>query len=263
MGGTPAPEQPISDFGTVFSSEGEVEPLPMKRRVLPPGWTVVDDSQSRPDSGASLTYDEEGTPTQAVTVVEDGVVRRLLMSRTPSRHSAESTGHARSSWNAMARAMPTVVEVTPPRRLPARRLDAMAWKLSQTYDLDHVLVVRRLAERARLDTRGWMALVDGDKSELRAPIEVVRRYADGHEEPVRGMVFSGADRRSLRDIVAASGQFERTYLMQSDGSLPFGDNGDAVLVGAPSVLVSEMALVPAEGQREPPSPVRHPLAAAE
>ena len=47
--------------------------------------------------------------------------------------------------------------------------------------------------------------VTGDEpmAGLTTPIEVVKLFADGREEPVRGLRFVGADRRTLRDIVAA------------------------------------------------------------
>ena len=258
MGGTPAAEQPLSDISMVFGDDRGTPALPMRRRVLPPGWSVVDDAASRPELAASAPYDTEGSPVKPVTVIEDGVVRALLMSRTPSRYSSESTGHARGSSGQTRRALASVVEISPGKRVSQRRMVSQAHKLSRTYDLDHVLVVRRIAERARLDDRGWNMLASQSSAALWAPIEIVRLYPDGREEPVRGYEFSDASLRSLRDIVAATGHHEADFLMSPNGDIGASLRGAPVHISAPSVLVAEMALVPAEGRREVPSPIPHP-----
>ena len=259
MGGTPAREQPRSDMSMIFGESSDA-PLPEKRRVMPPGWRVVDDPSAHPELAVGGAVDAEGTPTQRVEVIEDGVVRRLLASRTPSKHSAGSTGHAAGFESDLKRALPTSVEVEPAKRVSPRKLVKQAHSLARTYELDHVMVVRQLTERNRLDERGFSMFRSDEQPALMPPIEVWKVYADGREEQVRGLEFSGIDRRALRDIVAASGRYEAVYSMTPSGGFGAGSRGLPVHVSAPAVLVSEMALTPTQGQREPPSPVPHPLA---
>ena len=69
----------------------------MGRRLLPLGWSVNDLTLSEKDQVGHYQYDFEGTPVKDVTLVEDGVVRDLLMTRVPREGFTESTGHGRSS----------------------------------------------------------------------------------------------------------------------------------------------------------------------
>ena len=77
----------------------DARPIPTSRigrRLLPAGWRVIDDAQRYPELMGSMTYDYEGVATRAVTVVEDGVLRDVLMSRTPrSRPRPEHRARAR------------------------------------------------------------------------------------------------------------------------------------------------------------------------
>ena len=66
---------------------------------------------------------------------------------------------------------------------------------------------------------------DEQLSGLTTPSRVVRRYADGQEEPVRGLKFVGVDRRVLKDIVIAGPQQDYSGLMDdADGRYFHGSN---------------------------------------
>ena len=53
------------------------------RRLLPEGWDVIDDPISNPSLDGSYIYDDQGVVAQKVHVVENGVVKNLLMTRIP------------------------------------------------------------------------------------------------------------------------------------------------------------------------------------
>ncbi len=163
------------------------------RRVLPRGWSVVDDPADVPEGLAGgHRYDMEGQSSRAVSLVEDGYVRGFVMSRVPRRDLAGSTGHAwgdvhgselgarLSSWT-----------VRPGRLVPSRRFDREVQALRRAADQPAVLVIRRMEQ-------GW----EGD---LPLPTDAVWRFPDGAEVPVLSLELQGIDRRTLRGIVAASG----------------------------------------------------------
>ena len=79
-------------------------------RVLPPTVTVVDDPGAKDFHGAPLigsyTVDDEGVRAQKVTVVENGALKNLLMSRRPGTDSYQSNGHGRSGF--LSDAKPTM-----------------------------------------------------------------------------------------------------------------------------------------------------------
>ncbi|HKO04146.1 MAG TPA: metallopeptidase TldD-related protein, partial [Candidatus Acidoferrales bacterium] len=68
-------------------------------RVLPAGVTLVDDPAKKDFQGAPLIggyqVDDEGMRAQAVTLVENGTLKKLLMSRRPGPDFDTSNGHGR------------------------------------------------------------------------------------------------------------------------------------------------------------------------
>lgn len=67
----------------------------MGQRVAAPGVTIVDNGML-PNRSGSLTFDDEGTPTQCTTLIEDGILKRYLQDSLNARLMGEcSTGNAR------------------------------------------------------------------------------------------------------------------------------------------------------------------------
>ena len=67
----------------------------MGERVAAPGVTVIDDG-TLPDRRGSLTVDDEGTPTQSTTLIEDGILAGYMHDRLNARLTgAASTGNGR------------------------------------------------------------------------------------------------------------------------------------------------------------------------
>ena len=146
----------------------------------------------------SMTHDYEGVETRAVTVIEDGVLRDVLMSRTPRADREQSTGHARGMAADRFEAMPTQVHITPHKARSWKRLRRQALSLAKSAGLSHVLIVKRLSPPSMEENLEFSVTGDEPMAGLTTPTEVVKLYADGREEPVRGLRFVGADRRSLR-----------------------------------------------------------------
>jgi len=261
--GTAPEERPSEGSRTFnFGSDGGGSALRPMRRVLPPGFTVVDDPLADPTLPSSFEFDDEGVPAEAVVLVTDGIVRRHLASTTTGEHTRESNGHARGMTPSLKRAMPGQTTVTSDRVLSDRKLQRSAMDVAGDYDLDHVVVVRRLSD-PRLSGAGLapsLNLGSSGDGGLPPPVEVVRRYADGREEPVRGWSFVGLDRRALRDITSAGSSTTRTILMAPEPGRGGPSYGVPVTVTAPSVLVAEVELQPGGGNADRPPPVPSPLA---
>ena len=67
----------------------------MGERVAAPGVTVIDDG-TLPDRRGSLTVDDEGTPTQSTTLIDDGILVGYMHDRLNARLTgAASTGNGR------------------------------------------------------------------------------------------------------------------------------------------------------------------------
>jgi hypothetical protein len=230
------------------------------RRLLPAGWSVVDDPTSSQTLAGAYTHDMEGSPAQKVVLVEDGVIRDLLMSRVPRKDLKGSTGHARALGTARRAAMPGIITITPPRTVSDRALRKKALALARGAGLPYVMVVRRIAAPA-MDNDFRIAFSGGAPLPgLTTPLELYRLYPDGREVPVRNVSFSGVDRRVLRDIVAAGRGLGPVNVMDVPGSS--GRSGIGEVGGlpatwsAPQILISEIELrgQPGGEQRVIPPP---------
>lgn len=197
IAGTPPMERTPDAFGL---PPDDPPTSRLGRRLLPDGWTVIDDPLALPDTPGGYTHDMEGVLAQRVELVHDGVVRDVLMSRVPRKDRADSNGHGRSLGTDRREGLPSVVFVEPKRESSERRLQRKALALARQAGLPYVIVVGRLTPPAL--TEDFEIAFSGDRplSGLTPPYEAWRLYADGRREPVRGLNFSGVDRRVLRDI---------------------------------------------------------------
>ena len=251
LSGTPPPEQAPD----MFSDNDQGPPAArVGRRLLPEGWSVTDDSAKDLSAAGGYAYDFDGVPVRRVELVKDGVVRDLLMSRIPRKEVPESTGHGRSMGTDRRVAVPGVVEVRPDRGRGMGKLRKKALQLGRAAGLPYVMVVRRLEPPALAEDFRVAFSGDAPLPGLTRPLEAYRLYADGHEEPVRGLEFVGVDRRVLRDIEIAgeigpqvgvmdAGPGSRRFSIGPVGGLP-------ATWSAPPVVVSELELR-GQGGREP------------
>ena len=261
LSGTPE----MDELGFSGDVEPGKDPLRLKRRILPLGYRVVDDPLANPALPSSFTHDDAGAEAQRVEVIEDGLVRNLLMSHIPNKDVGETNGHARGGIGEELTGQPSNVTVTPDREVSWKKLVKQGLALAATYELDHILLVRSLKDE-ELEGEGLpgffsMIIMGGgdEESDLMAPLDVVRLYKDGREERVRGLEVGGADLRTLRDIVAAGAENTKIfYYSTGDG---YGDESVPVTVTAPDVLIGEMVFVPREGTSPEAPRLQSPLQA--
>jgi TldD protein len=220
------------------------------RRLLPAGWSVVDDATTDKGLGAYAS-DQEGVAPRRVDLVKDGVVQDVLMSRIPSTDRAASTGHGRSLGNDRLAAMPAVVTVTPPKEVSDRRLRKTALHLAAQTGRDYVLVIRRIEPPVLSGDLDVAFTGEGPLPGLTDPYEAYRLYADGREEPVRALRFLGVDRRLLKDIALAgegSGPLDTLDGPPGPGRYHVGPTGGVpVTWDVPSILVTEVELTTKSG----------------
>ncbi len=256
--GTPT-EIPFDAWFGEFGESGES--VRVGRRVLPTGWEVLDDPAARPHHPGSFSHDWEGTPVQALELVTDGIVRTLAMSRTPRKGLEASNGHGKGAVGRRAVGKITMMEVDAPRQVGQARLYKTGLKAARAYGLDHVLVVRRLQVPSvqNLSKGGWSYEVDAPGA-LPPPIDIVRRYADGREERVRGAAFANVARFVLRDILAAGPAHSSSVMLPTDGEWADlgATEGIAGFTRAPAVVIGEMEVVPRSGDPRDVPVLPHP-----
>lgn len=217
--------------------------LRLRRRVLPRGTRLVDDPRRWPDLASSYTLDAEGQPPRAVTVVEDGVVRTLLGSRSVSESAPKSTGHARGTTGSQKRALPAQVQISADRPRTARALAKEAAKLATSYDVDHVIVVRRLTDAAFAPPDPLAVLRDAPPP-VGGVVEAVRRYPDGRELPIRGLLFDSLALHDLKDGVLGPSS-RRTMMRAATAEYQSPIWGWPVTWESPDWLLPEVVIEPA------------------
>jgi predicted Zn-dependent protease len=235
----------------MFAAAGS-QRVRMGRRVLPPGWDVVDDPGMRLDRPGGFQHDAEGTQAEAVHLVEDGIVRDLLMSRIPRKDLHGTNGHARASLGRRLEARASQVRITPRRSVSRRRLERAAFRSARSYGRDWVLVVRRFqADSARtMDDASPPVWGDADGPRtLPWPVELIRLYPDGSEQVLRPASLSAVDRWILRDIQKAGPMVEGVLFSAWDASHQPGGvfSGMPLYMEAPEVLIGEIELAPVQG----------------
>ncbi len=229
-------------------------------RVLPPDVTLVDDPTLKDYQGQPLlgnyAVDDEGVTAQRVSLVENGMLRGLLMSRRPGPDFQTSNGHARSAL--LSDPLPLSSNLSFESSHGDAPADLKKKFLAACRDDGHewCLAVKRmdnpaLSSLSQQDFSDYVSNLGEDiSSGARLPLFLYRVYvADGHEEPVRGGVIEGLTLRSLRNILGIGNDPAlTTYMQNSQGGLTatalgtFGSaqGGIPSTIVAPSLLLDEV-----------------------
>jgi predicted Zn-dependent protease len=264
----PVVEQLMSSLGARSDWSGKVG-----SRVLPASVSLVDDPGAKDYKSNLLiggyAIDEEGVPSQKVTIVEDGKLKDLLMSRRPGPDFENSNGHGRSAFLAdpipvMSNLFFSSAETLSKDDLKKKFLDSC-----RSEKLDYCMVIRQMDNPSisllhQDDFSELLASFGGNAATDRLPLVVYKVYpADGREEIVRGARVSGFSPRMLRNIEGiGNDNFVFNYMQNQTAGVAgtalaaFGtaQNGLPAAVVAPSLLFEEVEIRGARGE-----PKRLPL----
>jgi TldD protein len=182
--------------------EGHTFTKKVGQRIVPELITVVDDPTLKvfgkiPLNGFYL-YDDEGVPGQRTALVENGVLKGFLMSRSPIAGFPKSNGHGRAQpgFAPVSRQGNLLVESS--KRIPfadlRKRLVDEAIKRGKPYGLVFQDISGGFTTtRAGEIPQAFKVL----------PLVVTRVYADGRpDELVRGVDLVGTPLQSLENILA-------------------------------------------------------------
>ena len=210
------------------------------RRILPRTFYVYDDPQDQRFEGTVLagayTFDDEGTKSQRVVLVEKGILKTMLAGRAPTKKIKQSTGHARSNGFGDAEANIGCLYVSDEQGLEPGPLKDQLIKAAREEGLDYALRVESIRS--------------GSPGALGRPIHAFKVFLDGHEERVRGMKFLPVQARELKHLLAAG--VKRKAFNSSNGV------GRSIIT--PALLFEELELTKIEREfdKKPilPSPLQ-------
>jgi predicted Zn-dependent protease len=218
VGRKPQPGRPNRTVGAFATS--------YKTRVLPSFLTIIDDPTLKDFQGHSLVgsydVDNEGVKAKSVNIIENGMLNNYLLGRQPVRDFPASNGHGRAA----------------PGSFPSPSLGVLLLKSADAQSPDELKkkILQMVTEQGkpyayRVDTLG-----PGNSPRL-----LYRVFADGHEELVRGAVFSELDVRALRSNLIAVGN--DPLVSNRSGSVP-------TTIICPSLLFDELEVKRADTSKD-------------
>jgi predicted Zn-dependent protease len=218
IGRKPQPGRPNRTVGAFATS--------YKTRVLPSFLSIIDDPTLKDFQGHSLVgsydVDNEGVKAKTVNVIENGMLSNYLLGRRPVRDFPASNGHGRAA----------------PGSFPSPSLGVLLLKSADAQSPDDLKkkILQMVTEQGkpyayRVDTLG-----PGNSPRL-----LYRVFADGHEELVRGAVFSELDVRALRSNLIAVG---------NDPLVSNRSGGVPTTIICPSLLFDELEVKRADTSKD-------------
>jgi TldD protein len=173
----------------------------VNEQVLPKDFSVYFDPTTRriaeTDLAGYYLYDNQGVKARRVTVVDKGVLKTFLMSRTPIEGLSQSNGHGRkqAGLTPVSRQSNLIVEVAPSAVQPdlKKLLTDEVKKQGLPFGLYFEDIQGGFTFTGRTIPNAFNVL----------PLVVYRVYPDGHEELVRGVDLIGTPLTTFSKIVAA------------------------------------------------------------
>lgn len=199
VGGNPAP---LGDAGRVRDFEPHWQDA-LGKPVMPRFLDLEDDPR---EGFGRYVLDGQGFVAEPLTLVKSGVLRELLMTRTPNKKRAASNGRARVTPS--LRHGPTIsnLSVKSRKRGMARaQLERELLRRAREDGYEFAYVVESLRDNNILgpvDREGATGYGGGRKVSLPLPARIVRIDASGKRTLVRGAMFSPVSMRVLRRIRA-------------------------------------------------------------
>lgn len=238
-------------------------------RVLPDFVDVTDAPQidrfeGTPVAG-SYRIDDEGVPSRETKLVEAGIVKAVLASRTPVGTVRNSTGSRRGIG-----ACPSNLIVNARKTESRSELRAELLKRAKERGKDYAIIVRRAGGGGTNSIQSFFARMQMGGEGGTTLLEVFRVYADGHEETIRGAELTDVSAATFKDIVAAGDRgtvYNDVFVPKLGSIFGFLSGGSPDMAGlspvsyvVPSLLFDDVSIKQATGPFPNPPLTKPPLA---
>ena len=224
-------------------------------RVLPDFLSVTDDP-TLTKLGDNPLYgdarvDDEGVPTRAVKLIENGRLQTLLVSRSPVRGVLRSTGSQRG-----AGPLPSNLIVAARDGLDAAALKAELLKIVQQRSKEYGVVIRRMADPVFRIERSAISMPSRDSVRVEPAILAYKVFPDGHEELLRNVEIAGMSVQSFKEILVAGREpYVATIPFRSAATYSTG----VVSFAVPALLFEDVTLKKPSGEIPKPQVAKHPF----
>jgi predicted Zn-dependent protease len=228
-------------------SDGQTFTKSVNAKVLPDFLSVVFDPTKKNIAGMDLNgtylYDDEGVKGRRVPLVENGILKTFLMSRSPIKGFPQSNGHGRKQAGAEVVSRQSNLLVESSKSVPEAKLREMLIeeikRQGKPYGFYFKNITGGFTTTGRRGAQAFKVI----------PLVVYRVYPDGKpDQLVRGVDIVGTPLSSFARILATSDKPEvfNGYCGAESGSVP-------VSAVSPAILVSELEIQKKEkGNDRPP-----------
>lgn len=228
-------------------TEGQTFTKSVGQPVLPEFLSVLFDPTRRKIGTVDLNgwydFDDEGVAARPVPLIENGILKTFLMSRSPIRNFAQSNGHGRRQPGQEVVSRQSNLLVESSRKVAETRLREMLVeeirKQGKPYGFQIQRVTGGFTTTSRMGLQAFKVI----------PLVVYRVYPDGRpDELVRGADLVGTPLASFAKILATSDRVDvfNGYCGAESGNVP-------VSAASPAILVREIEIEKkAKSQDRPP-----------
>ena len=227
-------------------SEGQTFTSKVGEQILPDFISIKDDPTEATLDGQMLlgnyAFDDEGVPGANTLLVDHGVLKTFLMSRSPLVTIPHSNGHGRRQLGYVPVARQGNLIVTSTKTFTDAELRQKLIELAKQQGKPFGLLIDDIAGGFTFTGRGQPQAFQV------TPLVVYKVFADGRpDQLVRGVDIVGTPLVSLTNIVATGDKQEifNGYCGAESGSVP-------VSAVAPSILISEMEFAKKESSTDKP-----------
>ena len=223
--------------------EGQTFKKKVGQPILPANFSVYSDPTALEIAGTDLVgsyaFDNEGVRAERVTVVDQGILKSFLMSRSPIEGFPHSNGHGRKQqgFPVVARQSNLIVEVQNPvtRADLKRMLIDDVKRQNKPFGLYFEEIEGGFTLTGRTIPNAFNVL----------PIMVYRVYADGKEELVRGVDLIGTPLTTFSKLITAD-----DHVAVFNGLCGAESGLVPVSASSPAVLVSQIEVQKKEKSQE-------------
>ena len=182
-------------------SEGQTFTGKVGQPVISNLLTIVDDPTMAQFNGKTLRghylYDEKGVKAQAVTLVENGVLKNFLLSSSPIKGFSVSNGHGRAGGNHRAVARMGILRAVPSQTVSYEELEKQLVQEIVRQGKPYGFIVEDLGGGFTFTGK---SMPQSFKLEAKYVWKV---YPDGQKELVRGLDVVGTPLVSFNKVLAA------------------------------------------------------------
>ncbi len=227
-------------------TEGQTFTSKIGQQIMPSFLSIKDDPTEKTLDGQMLLgaypFDDEEVPAQDTVLVQNGILKTFLMSRSPLIGIPHSNGHGRAQLGYVPIARQGNLIVSSTNTLDAKQLRRRFIDLIKQQDKPYGFLID--------DIEGGFTFTGRAQPQAFqvTPLVVYKVYADGRpDELVRGVNIVGTPLVSLAKIVVTGDKEDvfNGYCGAESGSVP-------VSAVSPAILISEMEFAKKETSTDKP-----------